>query len=509
MMTYLLFFSCHAVMTFAFRAAAPRAALDSTIPGDAGTPVAICCTIADDLVEATIESCFRLDHPNVSVFLCDDSFDPTTRARVDALAANRDCCFVVRRTDRASFKAGNLNNLLRIIGDGYRYLLLVDNDSIIAPDFIRTALLCFERDPSLAFVQACHRASEPPDATPFQRSMALSVAAAWRCASVKNRFGIPLMLGHGALLSLERLREAGGFPDRVAEDLALTVRLRELGHRGAVVEIWCEEGVPPTFTQYRRQFEKWIIGLCEFLRRDFRSLASSRIPASERFDIVLGALTLLNGVMLLAFIAVTNVVWPLAAGDRHTILLGGGALRMPVLQLSLFQQWHPAAGVRIAIVTATIASLVFFLPDLRHSPWRTLRHISNGFVCVCGMLVPAFVAVVLCCTTGRYAFRVTGRAEGGRWRRGLAANLHVGRGLSLIIEIAAGAGGIAMALLTWNMFLASIASGILLAPFLDVLGWNRTLLIGLRHLPFLLLCIQLFFLAMPSGFIPGGMFIMM
>ena len=49
-----------------------------------------------------------------------------------------------------------------------------------------------------------------------------------------NILGSPPMLGHGVLIRTESLREVGGFPNVISEDLGLTILFAEKGLTGIV-----------------------------------------------------------------------------------------------------------------------------------------------------------------------------------------------------------------------------------------------------------------------------------
>jgi hypothetical protein len=94
-----------------------------------------------------------------------------------------------------------------------------------------------------------------------------------------NSGGFRMFYGHGAVIPMaawERCRDAGrawrgagevvepgdgGFPEIVTEDLAYTLRCRELGMRGEYLpEITCYEDFPETWGQLRKRTDKWIRG---------------------------------------------------------------------------------------------------------------------------------------------------------------------------------------------------------------------------------------------------------
>ena len=513
-LTYFWLFSAQHLITFVVWALTRKSGSsreEASAALQAMDTIVIAYTCFNDFIEECAKSCLAVRYFSASVFICDDSTDASVRAEIDRFCHEHEqACTLVRRTERRAFKAGNLNGLLRHLRDinlNAAYLLLVDNDSLIDPDFPRQAVAMLERHPELAFVQAPHRAYLPANATSFQHALSMGVQAMWRFLALKNRFGMVPLLGHGALLRMSALRQAGGFPPRVSEDLVLSTKLREIGYYGHVLEsVWCSEGLPPTFSQYRRRVEKWAIGAIEFLRRDAIGVLCSRMSNVERVDLGMSILNILNAIPIFGLLVIASVVWPLVLGvARPTTLVVGGvdvATNFPGITLDLGTTVSTSGELGWLICVASLASLVQFGPDFVRAPLRSLAHVSSTFLCFCGILVPCCVSGVVVLLTGRYQFRGTGDGcETRTWRRGtkgLAQNFFVGRWGSLCLEVVCGVGACFVAFITHNMFLGSVALGILFSPVLDLLGWDFCLVRPFRHVPF-----ALFFAQMASMTLPG------
>jgi Glycosyl transferase family 2 len=96
-------------------------------------PVAVLFLVCDDLVLAALARLGITLYPNAEIFILDDSKSRETRDRVDAAGFN-----VVRRDDRHGYKAGSLNNWLRLYATNYDYFVVLDSDSIVAAEFLDT-----------------------------------------------------------------------------------------------------------------------------------------------------------------------------------------------------------------------------------------------------------------------------------------------------------------------------------------------------------------------------------
>ncbi|MCB1092802.1 MAG: glycosyltransferase, partial [Verrucomicrobiae bacterium] len=106
-------------------------------------PLAILYPTCNDFSETAVESLVSQTGVDATLFLLDDSIDPRFQARVDSWAMGKSGAVeVVRRSDREGFKAGNLNHWLAKRGSRgeFHYILLVDADEVIPPDFSRRLL---------------------------------------------------------------------------------------------------------------------------------------------------------------------------------------------------------------------------------------------------------------------------------------------------------------------------------------------------------------------------------
>ncbi len=242
--------------------------------------VALLYCTADDLKEETLLASIAQDVA-VDVYLLDDSAGDDARAHCDAVAM-RIGARVLRRDARTGAKAGNLNHALGMLAAGTDAVVILDNDTLLPPDFVRRTTAVLASDPKIACVQAM-----PEDGGPswFARFFGPLVGTHARINhATRARIGFALFGGRGALLSLSALREVGGFPLAVAEDLAVSVRLREAGwrivHRS---DIEFQEDFPIDYAAFRVQQGKAAEGATEFLL----SSRSAALPRRERWDVAL------------------------------------------------------------------------------------------------------------------------------------------------------------------------------------------------------------------------------
>lgn len=87
----------------------------------------------------------RQDYENFETIILDDSSKSEYLKRIDDFA-ERPGVTVVRRSDRAGFKAGNLNHYLQGRTD-YDYFVVLDSDEVIPENYIKEVLKYYAYSP--------------------------------------------------------------------------------------------------------------------------------------------------------------------------------------------------------------------------------------------------------------------------------------------------------------------------------------------------------------------------
>ncbi|GAB2572588.1 hypothetical protein Aab01nite_81730 [Paractinoplanes abujensis] len=252
----------------------------------AGAPprvVLVYCTCNDFSADSLARS-MRQRYDNTEVVILDDSTKPEYLAMVDAFAAEHGVR-VVRRADRAGFKAGNLNNYLRTAE--FDYFVILDSDEIIPPGYVDRSLDYFAHYGNAGIVQANHVATRNRNA--FMRMFSIGVDSHWVAyQTVKDRYGFLSLLGHGAMVSRTCYVAAGGFPHVVAEDLCFSIAARDAGLLTVfAADVICEEEYPVDYLAFKKRHSKWTQGNMEFIKRYTAVILRSRMTWFEKLDIVL------------------------------------------------------------------------------------------------------------------------------------------------------------------------------------------------------------------------------
>lgn len=219
----------------------------------------------------------------VDVFVLDDSH-PSQYEQVNA-AAEQIGATVLRRADRSGAKAGNINHALTQLPADVSAVVILDSDTVLPQDFVRRAWAALTADPSTACVQAVPVAD---GVSWFARFFGPLVRSHSRVNhATRARIGFPAFIGRGAMIKTIALRDVGGVPLAVSEDLALSVRLRERGWQILhSTDIEFHEDFPIDYAAFRVQQAKAAEGAAEFLRNSSRQ-GVQVLRIAERLDLQL------------------------------------------------------------------------------------------------------------------------------------------------------------------------------------------------------------------------------
>lgn len=233
-------------------------------------PVAVvvaCYNESEDVLEQTIASVRAMDYPALHVYLLDDSARAESREGARRLA-DKYGLTLVRRENRAGYKAGAINDLLPALTEPYLAILDADQRPLTA--WLKDVVPHLEADPRLALVQvpqiyANTEGLPVAEAAKYQQAVFFEYICEGK--AVSNAIfccGSNVVMRRTALLSLER--QVGGrrmFFDEtsVTEDFATTVDLHARGWRTAYVNEAYVVGMgPETLPAYFTQQMRWAMG---------------------------------------------------------------------------------------------------------------------------------------------------------------------------------------------------------------------------------------------------------
>ena len=284
---------------------------------DVTSKVAFVYCTCNDFDGKSLLACMGQSYKYADFIILDDSYTAEYIKQVDEFAKKYNVK-VVRRKDRKGFKAGNLNNFLMSEEAelaGYEYFAILDSDEIIPADFVKRCLKYFRYYSNVGIVQGSHVATRNRNF--FMKLFHIGVNSHWNTyQTMKHRYGFSSLLGHGAMVSMQCYRAAGGFPEMVAEDLCLSITARGSGYVVAYApDIVCEEEYPIDYAAFKKRHSKWTQGNMEFIKRFTGKIVRSKMKWYEKLDIALFTYNLPLTAIFALFIVVNIIIFPLMHVD--------------------------------------------------------------------------------------------------------------------------------------------------------------------------------------------------
>jgi cellulose synthase (UDP-forming) len=227
--------------------------------------VAILYTTMNDVVPECL-SAIGQTYPS-SIYVLDDSTDVEKRKIVDSIAKKK-AFKVLRREHRQGFKAGAINSWIKVYGHAYDYIILLDADSYLPPDWVEDALKYAEHpsNSDISIFQGLINIWNLDNR--FVKTLApLHVLGqdTWE-KRLGNHLDAVFCYGHNAMIRMSHLREIGGFVEGyVSEDFATAVKLAEKGYKSRFVPIHTYEAMPENIRGFIKRQNKWTRGSMEFL----------------------------------------------------------------------------------------------------------------------------------------------------------------------------------------------------------------------------------------------------
>lgn len=266
------------------------------------------CT-CDDFEPMPLEKSMMQNYSNFETVILDDSKTEEYQKMIDEFASAHNIK-VIRRTEHIGFKAGNINNYFKDKTD-YDYMVILDSDEIIPPNFIVDCLRYFQEIPNIGIVQCNHTSTR--NKNNFMKNFHFGVNSHWPTyQTMKADYGFMSMLGHGAMISKKAYDTVGGFPLVVAEDLCISIELRKKGYYVAFApNIMCEEEYPIDYFAFKKRHSKWTQGNYEFIKKYTGNIIKSKMRWFEKLDIFLFTYNLPLTAFFSLFVFINIFILPL------------------------------------------------------------------------------------------------------------------------------------------------------------------------------------------------------
>ncbi len=212
-----------------------------------------------EVLRRTVRSIKKLEYPGkMEIFVLDDS----ENGKEVAALCKEEKVGLIQRGTREGGKAGALNALLTET-DAEFFAVFDSDEEIVDSKFLLETMGHFEK-PEIAFVQTnkeCRGDGVFEKASNYTNAVFLN-----RVQPMNARKGVALFTGSCGVLRVSALREVGGFPHSLIEDIAVSLHLLWKGWKGEHVAKVYAIGAPvKKFGRFASQHMRYIAGVMELL----------------------------------------------------------------------------------------------------------------------------------------------------------------------------------------------------------------------------------------------------
>jgi membrane glycosyltransferase len=382
------------------------------IPLDPSAKTAIIMPICNEDVpsvmaglRATYESIARtgeLEH--FEFFILSDSTDPDTCT--SEVAGWAELCrtlngfgriFYRRRQRRVKRKSGNIDDFCRRWGKKYRYMIVLDADSVMSGACVTALVRLMEANPGAGIIQTAPRAAGRETLYARIQQFATSVYGPLFTAGLHYwQLGESHYWGHNAIIrvapfmahcALAPLPGHGSLAGEIlSHDFAEAALMRRAGWA-----VWIAydlggsyEEMPPNLLDELKRDRRW----CHGNLMNFRLFWARGMHVVHRAVFVTGVMAYLSTPLWFAFLALSTALLV-----QHTLVEPEYFVE-PRQLFPIWPQWHPAKAIALFGATATILLLPKILSVLLIS-MRGARLFGGRLRLVISMLVEIVFSTLL------------------------------------------------------------------------------------------------------------------
>jgi len=242
----------------------------------------------DAVVVECVKSCMGFDYPKnkYEIIVIDDSTEDETINTIDKLHKERPGFRVLRRESRRGFKAGALNDALKISKG--EIIVVFDSDYTLGPDFLKKIVQPFLHDKNIAFVQTRWGFTNPVK-NRVSRIAMTSYNAFHQCSMpVKEKLGTAIFCGTGGAIRKNVLVEVGGWNEEsIGEDIDLTVRVLNKSYKQVYLPYLRATGeVPETLKAFVKQQQRWAYATTKVMKDYLGMIVNSKgLTKRQKIDL--------------------------------------------------------------------------------------------------------------------------------------------------------------------------------------------------------------------------------
>lgn len=322
-------------------------------------------------LRATYESLARTHYlDRFDFFVLSDSSNSDTCA--DEISAWTALCTAVdgfgrifyrRRQRRVRRKSGNIDDFCRRWGGNYRYMIVLDADSVMSGDCLNKLVQSMEAHPDAGIIQTAPRAAGRDTLYARIQQFSTRVYGPLFTAGLHYwQLGESHYWGHNAIIRLKPFIEhcalallpgKGTFSGEIlSHDFIEAALMRRAGWK-----VWIAydldgsyEEMPPNLLDELKRDRRW----CQGNLMNFRLFLSRGMHAVHRAVFVTGVLAYLSAPLWLLFLILSTALLA-----QHT-LTPPTYFTQPWQLFPIWPQWHPEKAIALFSATATL----LFLPKI-------------------------------------------------------------------------------------------------------------------------------------------------
>ncbi|MBI3678617.1 MAG: glycosyltransferase [Proteobacteria bacterium] len=252
-----------------------------------------CYNEPPSMVIETLNALSRLDYDNFEVIVLDNNTpDPETWKPVEAHCAALGSRFRFFHMDNVKgFKAGALNEALKLADPNAVYVAVIDSDYCVESYWLRRALPFFA-SPEVALVQGPQDYRDGHDN--LFKAMCYEEYRGFFHIGMVERNEHNAIIQHGTMTIVRKdaLEEVDGWsPWCITEDTELGLKLFEAGYSAAYIPQSMGRGLTPdTLASFMSQRYRWVYGAMQIMKRHAASvfLGHAKLNRAQRYQFLSG-----------------------------------------------------------------------------------------------------------------------------------------------------------------------------------------------------------------------------
>jgi membrane glycosyltransferase len=356
-------------------------------------------------LRATYESLARTGlSAQFDIFVLSDTSDPDTRvAEIDAWFATCSALgafghvFYRWRQHRIKRKSGNVADFCRRWGSNYRYMVILDADSVMSGACLAMLVRLMEANPSAGIIQSAPCAAGRDTLHARVQQFAARVYGPLFTAGLHFwQLGESHYWGHNAIIrvapfmrhcALRRLPGRGIFSGEIlSHDFVEAALMRRAGWA-----VWIAydlpgsyEETPPNLIDELKRDRRWCLGNL----MNFRLLLMRGLHAAHRAVFMSGVMAYVAGPLWFAFLLLSTLLLAVHTLSQPKYFL------QPYQLFPLWPEWHPEWALALLAATASLLFLPKVLGVLAAGAREPQRY-GGGARLLCSMLGEFVVSALL------------------------------------------------------------------------------------------------------------------